>query len=135
MGNRYVCSLFHLSLKDTVLNNKVPLLTGFGNTDDLTLEPTGPSYLLHAEVNFVPPETCSDIWGKANPAFNVFGIKFEEIDSVLCAGNPGKGICQGDSGGPLYDKENDVIVGITSFSSLQCSELPSGFSNVSNAVC
>jgi hypothetical protein len=52
----------------------------------------------------------------------------------MCAGNPGKGICQGDSGGPLYDKENNVLVGVTSFSSLQCSELPSGFSNVASQV-
>ena len=122
-------------MKEIILLNKVPFLTGFGNTDDLTLEPTGPSYLQHAEIKFIPDETCTDIWGKKNPTFDLFGVKFEEIDSVLCAGDPGKGICQGDSGGPLYDEENNAIVGITSFSSLQCSELPSGFSNVSNVVC
>lgn len=105
---------------------------GFGNTDNSTNELTAPSYLLHAEVNYVDPKTCTDIYKEDNPLFGILGINFEDEPSVMCAGNPGKGICQGDSGGPLYDKENNVLVGVTSFSSLQCSELPSGFSNVAS---
>jgi len=103
---------------------------GFGNTDNSTLDPTGPEYLLHAEVNYVDSKTCTEVYEESNPFFEILGIDFEDEPSILCAGNPGKGICQGDSGGPLYDEENNVLVGVTSFSSNVCSELPSGFSTV-----
>ena len=106
--------------------------TGFGNTDITTPDMRAPSYLLHAEVNYVDPKTCTDIYTEGKP---VNGDTFEDEPSIMCAGNPGKGICQGDSGGPLYDEENNVLVGVTSFSSNQCSELPSGFSNVASQVC
>ena len=35
--------------------------------------------------------------------------------SMMCAGLPGRDACQGDSGGALFDKENDVLVGVTSW--------------------
>ena len=33
----------------------------------------------------------------------------------MCASGVGKDSCQGDSGGPLFDKENNIVVGITSW--------------------
>jgi len=36
-------------------------------------------------------------------------------DSMMCASDDGKDACQGDSGGPLVDKDNGVLVGITSW--------------------
>jgi len=43
--------------------------------------------------------------------FEIDGFKNDQI----CAQRPKKDSCQGDSGGPLYDKQNKILVGITSW--------------------
>uniref|UniRef100_A0A336M5K7 CSON012458 protein n=1 Tax=Culicoides sonorensis TaxID=179676 RepID=A0A336M5K7_CULSO len=57
--------------------------------------------------------------------------------SHLCAipnpDNPNSGICDGDSGGPLVIKGTNILVGINSIASPNCSKyLPDIFVNVSN---
>ena len=37
-------------------------------------------------------------------------------EATICAA----GACLGDSGGPLFDKENQVVVGLTSYEDAQC---------------
>ena len=75
-------------------------------------EVTYPKITKHVEIGFVNQDTCSSIM----TAFAGLTIS----DDQMCAGNTDffgnkKGICNGDSGGPLYDKENNLLVGITSW--------------------
>lgn len=80
---------------------------GFGNTGTslfCVIFGCFPTHLQHVEVAFVPSDECDE-------AYNQETI----TDAMMCAADPGEDACQGDSGGPLYDKDNDVLVGITSW--------------------
>lgn len=74
---------------------------GFGNTAYPST--SYPDHLNDVEVSYVTNPVCNDKYGG--------GVD----DSMMCAADPGEDACQGDSGGPLYDKENDTLVGITSW--------------------
>ena len=68
------------------------------------------SNLKHAEVEYMSSNQCNSRYiQKITP-------------SMICAGFPGRDSCQGDSGGPLYDKENNVVVGLTSWG-YKCADL------------
>jgi trypsin len=59
--------------------------------------------LKHAEIEYMASNQCNARYiNKITP-------------SMMCAGFPGRDSCQGDSGGPLYDKENNIVVGLTSW--------------------
>ena len=58
-------------------------------------------------------------------------------DSMMCASDDGKDACQGDSGGPLVDKDNRVLVGITSWGKRNgCADkrYPGVFARISDQV-
>ena len=56
---------------------------------------------------------------------------------TICAGDDA-GIgdaCNGDSGGPLYDRENQVLVGLTSYGDPDCvSESPGVYARIADNV-
>lgn len=81
-----------------------------------------PDHLLYANVQYVPTNVCSSFVGSIT-------------DQMMCAGYfEVEGICQGDSGGPLYDAEEDILVGISSFTVGGCgsSLFPEGYARVSD---
>jgi len=82
-----------------------------------------PDSLLYANVQYVPDGTCQSL------------IFSPITDQQMCAGYfEVEGICQGDSGGPLYDAEEDILVGISSFTVGGCgiSFFPEGYARVSD---
>lgn len=101
-------------------------------------EVTYPGITKHVEVDFVNEDICSSIITSFVPGLII-------SDDQMCAGNADffgnkKGICNGDSGGPLYDKENNVLVGITSWLiqgydeanniDVSCGRTPQVYSNI-----
>jgi len=77
--------------------------------------------LKHAEIEYMASNQCNARYiNKITP-------------SMMCAGFPGRDSCQGDSGGPLYDKENNVVVGLTSWG-YECADLkyPGVYSRISD---
>ena len=72
-----------------------------------------PSHVQHVEVDYVDTDTCTSIMRDISPSLSI-------IDAEMCAGptshsEDDKGVCNGDSGGPLFDKNNDALVGVTSW--------------------
>ena len=64
-----------------------------------------PNHLQHVEVDYLTDADCREKYRRY--AYN---------DHVMmCASSPGKDACGGDSGGPLYDKDKDIVVGLTSW--------------------
>lgn len=62
-----------------------------------------PSQLREVDVKYVSQTECNKRYDG-------------DIDeSMICAADVGKDSCQGDSGGPLLDKENGVLVGVSSW--------------------
>lgn len=77
------------------------------------------SFLQEIELLYVPEEQCQE---EFKP------IKLQP--STLCYHHPDQSgdSCVGDSGGPLYDRENNVLVGLTSYGESTCtSQIPSKF--------
>ena len=104
--DRTVTSISPVNMDDgtyspTYKNGKDLWAIGFGVTD--TALGTLSDRLLHVNVKYVQQGTCNVSYGGL--------IK----SSMMCASDVGKDSCQGDSGGPLFDKENNVLVGVTSF--------------------
>lgn len=64
-----------------------------------------PDHLQHVEVNYVTNNECETTFKKYD----------YDTNSMICAAAPGKDACGGDSGGPLYDKENETVIGLTSW--------------------
>lgn len=97
---------------------------GMGYTS--TTPNTLPLRLQEIEVEYVPDDICKR---------QGLGIPLGDA-STLCSrypGEPSGGTCSGDSGGPLYDKENGVLVGITSYGSYYCgTPLPDVFGRISD---
>lgn len=83
-----------------------------------------PTRVQSTEVPYVKQSKCKSLYGGSISA------------AMMCAGdtnNGGEDACQGDSGGPLYDKNNKVLVGITSWGN-GCAEqdFPGVYSRISN---
>ena len=77
------------------------------------------SFLQEIELLYVPEDQCQE---EFKP------IKLQP--STLCCHHPDQSgdSCVGDSGGPLYDRENNVLVGLTSYGESTCtSQIPSKF--------
>lgn len=92
---------------DYALDQRNLWAIGFGNTGTsffCSLFGCYPTKLQHVEVAYISNDECGDSYAP-EPITN----------AMLCAADPGQDACQGDSGGPLYDKDNDVLVGITSW--------------------
>lgn len=92
-----------------------------GASDDGVL----PDRVLDVQTKYVPNSTCRNKY---------FPLRI--TPAMMCSGdltNGGEDACQGDSGGPLYDKENDVLVGISSWG-IGCglTEFPGVYSRISN---
>jgi secreted trypsin-like serine protease len=64
-----------------------------------------PDELQHVEVDYVKNEVCREKFARYT----------YDDETLICAAGDGKDACAGDSGGPLYDRENDVVVGLTSW--------------------
>jgi secreted trypsin-like serine protease len=81
-----------------------------------------PERAREARVEVVGTRACRRAWGG--------GITSE----MLCAGNPRRVTCFGDSGGPLFvaTGRGFVQIGVTSFGTLRCGDLPAGFARLSN---
>ena len=82
-----------------------------------TVTETFPIRLQEIELEYVSDDVCRQ--EENNTLILPTGA------ATLCSRHPGGeggGICSGDSGGPLYDKENQALVGISSYSSLQCGD-------------
>ena len=62
--------------------------------------------LLEVEVEYVTNSKCEESLGPGFP------------DEMLCAGGGTEGTCHGDSGGPLWDSIEDIVIGVTSWSSV-----------------
>lgn len=91
-----------------------------------------PNKVLHAEIPFIDADTCEDIYDGALPGSTI-------TDVEMCGGpeklsEPDEGTCSGDSGGPFYDKENDILRGITSYGLIglftRCGSYPSVYSRI-----
>lgn len=75
-----------------------------------------------AGVRVLSNQECNRLWDG--------GI----LPSMVCAGQLPKTTCSGDSGGPLFVRAQGryVQIGVTSFGSYTCGELPSVFGRVSS---
>eukprot|EP00557_Chaetoceros_sp_GSL56_P001955 CAMPEP_0176493314 /NCGR_PEP_ID=MMETSP0200_2-20121128/9485_1 /TAXON_ID=947934 /ORGANISM="Chaetoceros sp., Strain GSL56" /LENGTH=639 /DNA_ID=CAMNT_0017890973 /DNA_START=57 /DNA_END=1976 /DNA_ORIENTATION=- len=95
-------------------NGKTLWAAGMGIVDTVTN--TIPSRLQEVQLEYISDDVCR----QESTIDNWIG------DATLCTRHPAEtgGICNGDSGGPLYDKENQVLVGITSYGHSDCT-LPS----------
>ncbi|GFH62078.1 hypothetical protein CTEN210_18554 [Chaetoceros tenuissimus] len=81
------------------------------------------SFLQEIELLYVPEDQCQE---EFKP------IKLQP--STLCCHHPDQSgdSCVGDSGGPLYDRENNVLVGLTSYGESTCtSQIPSVYARIS----
>merc|ERR1712038_1120662 len=96
---------------------------GLGRTSTSSSSPL-PTRVQSTKVPYVTQSKCKSLYGGSISA------------SMMCAGDTndgGEDACQGDSGGPLYDKNNKVLVGITSWGN-GCAEkdFPGVYSRISN---
>lgn len=96
---------------------------GLGRTSASSSSPL-PTRVQSTKVPYVTQSKCKSLYGGSISA------------SMMCAGDTndgGEDACQGDSGGPLYDKNNKVLVGITSWGN-GCAEknFPGVYSRISN---
>ena len=86
---------------------KILWTAGFGRTNSGTeVDPLFPKELMHTGLFYDPD--CRNI--EMDP-------DVISEDHMICAGplDEVESACSGDSGGPLFDRDNNVLVGITSF--------------------
>jgi len=91
-------------LSDTYEGGEKLWPIGLGKTS--TSSSSLPKRLQSTEVSYVTQSKCRKLYDGSIS------------NAMMCAGDTidgGEDACQGDSGGPLYDKNNDVLVGITSW--------------------
>jgi len=81
------------------------MMTGLGLTSYVDNQ-SAPSDLKHVEIKYITNKSCGEDYG-----YSSWQIK----DSMMCARDTDADSCNGDSGGPLYDKDNNVLVGLTSW--------------------
>mmetsp|Transcript_1981 Transcript_1981/g.3605 ORF Transcript_1981/g.3605 Transcript_1981/m.3605 type:complete len:591 (-) Transcript_1981:52-1824(-) len=97
-------------------------VAGMGFTDPSNL--IAASRLQEAELGYVPEDSCKD---------NLKPMRLGQF--TICATDTARlsDVCFGDSGGPLYDKENKVLVGLTSYGDSACrSRIPGVYARVSD---
>lgn len=78
------------------------------------------------ELSYVPENECRELARPVNLG-----------EATICATyQPGNGdACNGDSGGPLFDKENQVVVGLTSYGDARCESYnPGKYARVADKV-
>lgn len=103
-------------------SGKILWVAGMGFTDPSNQ--IAASRLEEAELEYVPEDSCKD---QLKPL--LLG------QFTICATDIGRvsDVCFGDSGGPLYDKENKVLVGLTSYGDSACSSrLPGVYARISD---
>jgi len=102
---------------------------GYGvmdSSDDASAEEAIPTTLQEAQLPFVPTSECD---------WNDYGLM---SDNMFCAGYDSDEVnidsCSGDSGGPVFKTIDGelTLVGLVSWGTTTCSEIPGVYTNVSN---
>lgn len=91
-------------------------------------QPQLPAILQKVTVPAVEHDRCLEMYMHGT------NTKYIDEESILCAGEAGKGVCNGDSGSPLF-YENGRLVGIASSVTGGCaSQWPAKFARVSGGA-